>query len=153
MTARIESFEITLYDKVLALWRQCEGVGLSDADSKQHITSYLARNPGMSFVALADGAVIGVVLAGHDGRRGYLHHLAIHPDWRRQGIGRRLVERGLAALSSAGIRKCHVFVFNTNASGAAFWTSLGWTRRSDIGVISRVMEPPERQDRCKSSRS
>ena len=139
MEISISQLGIDLYEDVLALWQQCEGVGLSDADSRESIRMYLDRNPGMSFVATADGRAVGAVLAGHDGRRGYIHHLAVHPDWRRQGIARRLVERSLAVLADAGIRKCHLFIFDDNADGIAFWKSLGWTHRSDIGVISKTI--------------
>lgn len=141
MNIDISQFEIESYDDVLALWQQGRGVGLSDADSRENIQAYLDRNPGMSFVATAGGKVVGIVLAGHDGRRGYIHHLAVHPDCRRQGIGCRLVDRCLTVLADSGIHKCHIFIFNNNADGIAFWKSVGWTHRSDIGVISKIIEP------------
>jgi len=142
MPVKITPFTIESYDDVLALWQQAEGVGLhDDCDSRQGIQSYLERNPGMSFVARVDGIVVGAVLAGHDGRRGYIHHLAVHPDRRRQGVGRRLVQSCLDALGAAGIRKAHIFIFNDNADGIAFWTSVGWTSRSDIGVVSKTIGP------------
>ena len=141
MNINISPFTIELYDSVLALWQQCEGVGLSDADSRESIQAYLGRNPGMSFVAMSDGKVVGVVLAGHDGRRGYIHHVAVRPDYRRQGLGRQLVDHCLDVLADAGIQKCHIFIFKTNAGGIAFWESVGWTPRADIGVISKNIEP------------
>ncbi len=141
MNIAISPFTIELYDSVLALWQKCEGVGLSDADSREGIQSYLDRNPWMSFVATVDGSVVGAILAGHDGRRGYIHHLAVHPDHRRQGLARQLVDRCLTVLSDSGIQKCHIFIFNSNADGIAFWKSVGWTPRSDIGVISKTIEP------------
>ena len=147
MKIDISQFTIESYDDVLALWHQCEGVGLSDADSRANIRSYLERNPGMSFVATSDGKIVGVVLGGHDGRRGYLHHLAVAPDCRRQGVARRLVDRCLAALTDAGIRKCHVFVFGGNADGISFWRAEGWMPRSDIGVMSRIIGPAPGQAR------
>lgn len=125
------------YDDVLALWQASEGVGLSSADSRDNIAAYLQRNPGMSFVAIADGRVVGAVLAGHDGRRGYIHHLAVDQRFRRQGLGRQLVTRCLSALRWAGIEKCHLFIVNDNAGGTAFWESLGWQRRADIGIMSK----------------
>ena len=144
MQTEIVPLGIESYNDVLALWQQAEGVGLhDDCDSRPGIQSYLERNPGMSFVARADGVVVGAVLAGHDGRRGYIHHLAVHPDWRRQGIGRRLVQNCLDVLGAAGIRKAHIFIFNDNADGIAFWRSVGWTPRSDIGVVSRTIEPTD----------
>jgi L-amino acid N-acyltransferase YncA len=136
----ISPFIIEVYDEVMQLWHQCEGVGLSGADSRENIDHFLEQNPGMSFVASAEGRIIGTVLAGHDGRRGYIYHLAIHPDWRRQDLGRRLVERCLQVLQEAGILKCHLFVFNNNESGVAFWKSVGWEQRSDLLVMSRTLD-------------
>ena len=133
------SFDITDYDEVLALWKRCGGVGLSDTDSKEAIKVYLERNPAMSFIAKAGGKIVGVILGGHDGRRGSIHHLAVDVDWRRHGIARQLAENCLGALKASGIRKTHIFVFTNNESGIAFWKSVGWTYRSDIGVISKTM--------------
>jgi ribosomal protein S18 acetylase RimI-like enzyme len=147
MQIEIAPFTIDSYETVLALWQQCEGVGLSDADSRESIHAYINRNPGMSFVATADGTLVGAILAGHDGRRGYIHHLAVRPDWRRQGIGRRLVERCLTILRDSGIKKCHIFIFSNNADGIAFWKSVGWTSRSDIQVISKTVEPSNGPDK------
>ena len=140
MNTEISTFTIDSYDDVLALWQQCEGVGLSDADSRKSIQAYLARNPGMSFVATVDGKTIGAILAGHDGRRGYIHHLAVHSSCRRQGLGLALVDKAISVLGAAGIQKAHIFIFNTNSDGISFWESIGWTRRTDIGVISRTIE-------------
>jgi N-acetylglutamate synthase len=137
MEFNIREMSITDYDEVFTLWQRCEGIGLSDSDSRENIRRYLDHNPGMSFVALIDDKVVGAVLAGHDGRRGYVYHLAVHPDYRRQDIGRSLVDRCLKILIDSGIRKCHIFIFNNNASGIEFWKSVGWTHRSDIGVISK----------------
>jgi ribosomal protein S18 acetylase RimI-like enzyme len=132
----VRPFTFEDYAEVRSLWERCEGVGLSEDDSRVGIHAYLDRNPGMSFVAVEDRAIVGAVLAGHDGRRGYLHHLAVHPDYRRRGIGRQLVEQCAAALGEAGIRKCHLFIFNHNSGGIAFWKSTGWTLRTDISVMS-----------------
>jgi len=131
---------IETYDEVLTLWQQCEGIGLSSADSRENIQSYLKCNPGMSFVARTQSLLVGAILAGHDGRRGYIHHLAVHPEWRRQGLGRQLVDRCLQVLKGAGIQKCHLFIFNDNTGGIDFWKSVGWEFRKDISVISRKLE-------------
>ena len=139
VNGEIRPFSMSEYDEVLALWRQSEGIGLSQADEPEAIAAYLARNPGMSFVAWADGVVVGAVLCGHDGRRGYLHHLAVHPEYRRQGIGRALVNRCLDALREIGLDKCHLFIFPHNKSGIAFWQAEGWQYRSDIAVMSKMV--------------
>ena len=139
MEIRIAPLLRDSYEEIYALWRHSEGIGLSEADSREGIDAYLERNPGMSFVALADGKIVGAILSGHDGRRGYIHHLAVHRDYRRRRIGQRLVESSLQVLGNAGIRKSHIFIFQNNREGIAFWKSIGWTYRLDIGVISRIM--------------
>ena len=128
------------YDDALALWQAIEGLGLSAADSREAITRYLARNPGLSFVARDDGgALAGAVLCGHDGRRGYLHHLAVRPDCRGHGLGRELANHCLAALRAEGITKCHLFVKRSNVAGQSFWQRTGWTERNLI-LMSKDIE-------------
>jgi ribosomal protein S18 acetylase RimI-like enzyme len=137
----IRAFSMEAYDRVLALWQQCEGIGLSQADSTQAIQAYLQHNPGMSLIACVGDTVVGAILCGHDGRRGAIYHLAVAPRYRRHGVGRTLVERCLDSLKQAGIDKCHIFIFNDNQAGIAFWRAMGWTPRSDIGVISKDLGP------------
>jgi len=146
MKVNITYLTIKSYDEIFALWQQSEGIGLSSADSRECIQTYLERNPDMSFIALADGRIVGAVLAGHDGRRGYIHHLAVHSDYRQHGIGRQLAERSLKALKKAGIQKCHIFIFHSNTEGISFWKSVGWTQRSDINVISKTIEQGTESD-------
>ena len=136
----IEPFHIDRYGEVYALWDRCSGVGLSSADERDQIAAYLARNPGLSFLAVDGPKVVGAVLGGHDGRRGYIHHLAVDDDYRRRGIGRRLVKKCLAALEEEGIQKCHLFIFHENEGGIAFWQSEGWTLRRDIMVVSKHLD-------------
>lgn len=137
----IHPFSLDHYEAVFTLWQECEGIGLSQADSREGIRLYLERNPGMSFVATSSDAVVGAVLGGHDGRRGYIHHLAVHPNHRRRALGRRLVDHCLAALAREGIQKCHLFIMNHNQAGFGFWKSVGWTPRNDISVISKNIDP------------
>lgn len=125
------------YDEAAALWEKSEGVGLSDADTPEGVEAFLARNPGLSSVATCDDRVVGVVLCGHDGRRGYLSHLAVSRPHRRRGIGRALVERTMALLADAGIDKCHIVVFGTNEEAAAYWRGTGWTERTELRMFSR----------------
>jgi putative acetyltransferase len=134
---RILDFEPEFYDQVLSLWRRCDGIGLSGADSFENICAYLERNSGMSFVAIGSGEVVGAALSGHDGRRGYIHHLAVRPAWRGHGVGRRLADRCLQALERAGIQKCHLFIYTDNEEGMAFWRSIGWTPRAELCVVSK----------------
>jgi len=125
------------YDAVVALWRSTPGIGLSEADERPNIAAFLAHNPGLSFVADAGGAPVGAVLGSFDGRRGYLHHLAVDSRARRAGIGRSLVGRSLEALAGRGVRRCHIFVMDGNVDGQRFWERVGWFRRDDLLVMSK----------------
>ena len=95
-----------------------------------------ARNPGLSAVAIAPGGeLVGAFLAGHDGRRGMLYHLAVEPATRRQGLGRRLVAFSLAGLRAAGVAKAAILVYAHNDAGRAFWEKLGWKARDDLRLL------------------
>ena len=120
------------YDAVMALLGGVEGVCLRGADERENIARYLARNPGMSLVAAEDWRIIGCVFGGHDGRRGYLQHLAVAPGMRGKGIARSLVEAAMLAIAADGIEKFHVDVLLHNKAARAAWKRLGWQRRSDI---------------------
>ncbi|MEO6676105.1 MAG: GNAT family N-acetyltransferase [Pseudomonas sp.] len=124
------------YDAVIDLMKRTPGVSLRDADSRESTAKYLERNPGMSFVAEVEGVVGGCVMCGHDGRRGYLQHLVVLPQHRRQGVANALVARCLASLEALGILKCHLDVFKTNAVAADYWRSQGWQLRTDIDRYS-----------------
>ncbi len=133
----IDALRLEDYDDAYRLWKGTKGIGLSSADSREAIGRYLARNPGMSSAARDGGRLVGAVLAGHDGRRGFLHHLAVAADRRGQGTGRALVERSLERLKAEGIAKCHIFLMKDNDEGRGFWEAVGWKPRIDIGVCSR----------------
>ncbi|SDA96823.1 Ribosomal protein S18 acetylase RimI [Pseudomonas sp. NFACC15-1] len=124
------------YDAVIDLMRRTPGVSFRDADSRESTAKYLERNPGMSFVAEVGAVLCGCVMCGHDGRRGYLQHLVVLPQYRRQGIANALVEHCLSSLEKHGILKCHLDVFKTNLTAANYWHSQGWKLRSDIDRYS-----------------
>jgi putative acetyltransferase len=115
------------YDEVRALWLSCEGVKLDErSDSRGQIHFYLQRNPGLSQVVRDDGRIVATVLCGHDGRRGYLSHLAVHPEYRRRGLGRLLVDICLKKLAAAGLPGCNIRLFKSNDAGRRFWRQVGW---------------------------
>jgi ribosomal protein S18 acetylase RimI-like enzyme len=134
---RLRSFRLADYDEVHALWKKTEGIGLNESDGREAVGRYLKRNLGLSLVATSGNRVIGAVLCGHDGRRGYLHHLAVARRWRRQGVGRKLVTACLENLDREGIPKCNLFLFASNIPGKLFWRHLGWNVRGDLRLVQR----------------
>ncbi len=135
---------------VLRLWRRTEGVGLNESDTPAQLGIYLRRNPGMSFVARVAGKIVGAVLCGHDGRRGYLHHLAVAKHHRQKGLGKTLVAMCLARLAESGILKCNIFLYANNEAGEGFWKQNGWENRDDLCVMQKTIHPattPPRRSR------
>ena len=139
MKSMFREMVIDDYDHVMKLWKRSEGVGLSRSDSKASIQRFLDRNKGLSYVATADKQYIGAVFCGHDGRRGYIHHLGVAQTFRRQGIGRSLVDYCLHALMRSGIDKCHIFMFKDNMEALAFWNQVGWIERVELKLMSKQM--------------
>jgi ribosomal protein S18 acetylase RimI-like enzyme len=120
-----------------ALWCFMEGVVLRGNDNPESFSRFLERNPDCCYAAWqGSDLLVGAIMAGHDGRRGYLYHLAVKPGYRRQGIGRKLVEKSVAALHAQGISKFHVFVKRHNITASNFWKTLGWKLRKDIQLNS-----------------
>lgn len=132
----IRQMDISDYDSVMTLWGQTENLSLKDADSRASIAAYLAKNPGLSFVAIDGQHIVGAVLVGTDGRRGYLQHLAVDLHYRGQKIAQRLVQSATEALAQQGIAKTHLFVLSNNLSAQDFYLKLGWQARDEIRMFS-----------------
>ena len=133
----IHEMKISDYDEIYKLWSNTPGMGLSDADTHENILRFLLRNKGLSFVCRYKDMLIGTILCGHDGRRGYIYHVTVAEGYRGRGIGQMLVEKCLQKLKEEGIDKCHLFVFRDNEIGNTFWSAKGWTKREDIFVYSK----------------
>ena len=121
------------YEGVYALWKKIKGFGIrSIDDSKEGVARFLNRNPTTSVVAEKDGRIVGSILCGHDGRRGCLYHVCVDEDYRRHGIGKRMVVFAMKALKEEKINKVSLIAFTENDIGNAFWNTIGWTERLDL---------------------
>ena len=125
------------YRRGTHIWEPMEGISLSKADEPQYLAEFLEKNADTCFVACIEKKVIGTVLGGSDGRRGYIYHLAVDPKFQRQGIGRSLLNQCLNAFRQAGIQKCHIFIVHGNQQGQDFWQAAGWIQREDIFLMSK----------------
>ena len=135
------------YSNVYELWLSCRGMGLNNLDdSEQGINKFLQRNPDTCFVALQDEKVVGVIMAGSDGRRGYIYHTAVNPQYRKRGIATALVETVMQAMKNIGINKVALVVFEHNEGGNKFWERLGFTERNDLVYRNKAINEMIRND-------
>ena len=130
------------YEEVFEMWQSISGFGIrSWDDSKEGIEKFIARNPGLSVVAIHDGRIIGGILCGHDGRRGCLYHVCVRQEYRMLGIGQDMVECCKAALRREGINKINLIAFKSNAVGNKFWQKLTWKHRDDCNYYEENLNP------------
>ena len=143
----IRLMSIADYEDIYDLWVRTPGMGLNTTDdSREGMARYLQRNPNTCFVAEDADRIVGVILSGHDGRRGFIHHTAVDITHRNRGIGRALVDRALSALEAEGIHKVALVAFRRNEVGNAFWEKLGFTTREDLVYRNRTLHEMERID-------
>lgn len=128
------------YDEVYELWLNTPGMGLNDIDdSRAGIEKYMKRNPNTCFVAKENEEIVGVILSGHDGRRGYIHHTAVAVSERKKGIGTALVDAAMNALSGEAINKVALVVFSKNVTGNSFWENKGFEVRKDLAYRNKAI--------------
>lgn len=145
---KIRVMTISDYDKVYSLWKKTEGMGLNEIDdSREGIAKFLSRNPDTCFVAEDDDKdnddekkIIGVIMAGSDGKRAYIYHTAVSKDFRGKGIGKALVEKCLEKLTEMKIHKVALLCFKTNEEGNSFWEKQGFLLRSDINYRNKTLD-------------
>lgn len=135
---RVREFVIGDFEAAFALWGGEEGIEICEGDSREEIAEYLKRNPGLSRAAEADGKLIGVALCGHDGRRGWIYHLAVAAPHRRRKVGKLLIDACLDGLRKIGLKRAIILVAGDNPTGHRFWLNNGW---EDIdGAIAMTRE-------------
>lgn len=144
---KIKTMSISDYADVYSLWLSCKGMGLNSLDdSRVGIEKFLIRNPDTCFVAEIDNKIVGSILAGNDGRRGYIYHTAVSPQYQKHGIGSTLVDTAIDSLKKLGINKIALVVFDKNKNGNAFWEKQGFTERNDLIYRNKTINNFERID-------
>ena len=126
------------YQALFDLWQSTPGLGLRSLDdSREGISAFLTRNPDTNFAAWEDGRLAGAILCGHDGRRGYIYHTVVRPEYRGRGIGSALVDLAVDALKQEGITRVCLNVMESNGQGRDFWIHRGWEKKDFLGFYSR----------------
>lgn len=140
----IKKMTIDDYEKLFEMWQSTPNMGLRSLDdSKEGISFFLKRNPNTNFVAYDDNKLIGAILSGHDGRRGYIYHTVVLPEYRRQGIAANLVDMAVKALQEEGITRVCLNVMETNEQGKKFWIDRGWEKKDFLGFYSKSITDKE----------
>ena len=140
----IKVMTINEYEELFELWSNTPNMGLRSLDdSKESISCFLKRNPNTNFVAYEDGQLVGAILCGHDGRRGYIYHTVVLPDYRGKGIASNLVKLAVVALQEEGITRVCLNVMETNEQGKNFWISKGWEKKAFLGFYSKSITNKE----------
>ena len=135
-------------DALLTLWRDAAENEGRPADTSQAVTALLSRDPDAVIVAVRGGELIGSVIAGWDGWRGHLYRLAVHPGWRRRGVGGALVAAAEERLRSFGARRADAMVFAPNKLGQQLWRAHGYQPTARLAPLGQAHlspgSPPDR---------
>jgi ribosomal protein S18 acetylase RimI-like enzyme len=139
---KIKAMVIENYNEIINLWKNTDGVGLSgNDDSKKSIRTFLEKNPNTCFVVDYNKKIIGTIMAGNDGRRGHIYHLMVKPEHRKNGLGKKLLEKAEKALKKEGVRKIFLVAFKKNKTGNKFWQNNGYKIRNDLNYMDkRIIE-------------
>lgn len=133
---KIRQFSMEDYEAVIALWQRAgEGIRLGWSDTRPEIEKKLSRDPDLFLIAEEDGQIVGAVLGGFDGRRGFVYHLATDPQYRNRGIASALMGELESRLRSKGCLKLYLLVTNDNDQAKDFYLKRGW---EDMTVSLRI---------------
>ena len=128
---------ISDYPLLIKIWKNTPGLGLSSSDDKNKIRLFLNKNRKTCFVAFENNKIIGTVLCGNDGRRGYIYHLVVKDEYRNKGIATKLVDYCLKGLRKNKIDKCHLFVYKTNIEAIDYYIRKKWLQRDELIIFSK----------------
>jgi len=134
---KIEKFSMKFYNEVIQLWRNA-GIGVGSSDSKNELEKMVTRNPDLLLIGKIKDRIIAVVMGGFDGRRGYVHHLAVDPGYQKKGYGKEIMRALNEIFRQKGIHKIHLFIERRNKEVVDFYRNLGWEIREDLTMMSFV---------------
>lgn len=134
---KVERFSIQNYEEAIALWSKV-GLSLGSSDTKEEVERMLKRNPDLFLVGKINNRIVAIVMGGFDGRRGYVHHLAVEPDYQRMGYGSTLMEQLIKRFMQKNVKKIHLFVEKRNKNVINFYKKLGWELRNNLVMMSLI---------------
>ncbi len=134
---KIEKFTMESYENVVQLWRK-SGISVGSTDTREELERMLQRNPNLFLIGKVNNRIIGVVIGGFDGRRGYVHHLAVDPDYQKKGYGKMIMDELIEKFRKIGVHKIHLFIEKYNKDVVEFYRNLGWEIRDDLIMMSFI---------------
>ena len=134
---KIEKFSIEQYDEIIEIWRKA-GLSIGSSDTKEQVNRMLQRNPNLFLIGKVDEIIAGVVMGGFDGRRGYVHHLAVDPKYQKKGFGRLMMKELMKRFGEMGVHKVHLFIEKYNKEVINFYQRLNWEIRDDLIMMSFI---------------
>jgi ribosomal protein S18 acetylase RimI-like enzyme len=134
---KIENYSMKYYENVVNLWRKA-GISVGSSDSEEEIEKMLKRNPDLLLIGKLDEKVIAMVMGGFDGRRGYVHHLAVDPQYQKKGHGKIILEELINRFRKVDVHKIHLFIERDNFDVVTFYKNLKWQVRDDLIMMSFV---------------
>jgi len=134
---KIEKFSIEFYEDIVSLWKKA-GISVGSSDTLEETIRVLQRNPDLFLIGKINNKIICVVIGGFDGRRGYVHHLAVDPDYQKKGYGKKIMDELIEKFREMGVHKIHLFIEKYNKDVVDFYQNLGWEIRDDLIMMSFV---------------
>jgi len=134
---KVENFKMQYYHEVLALWKRAE-IGVGSSDTKEEIELILDRNPELFLIGKEEEKVVAVVIGTFDGRRGYVHHLAVDPVYQKEGYGKAIMDDLIERFRRKKVHKIHLFIEKRNKKVMNFYSKHGWEIRDDLIMMSYV---------------
>ena len=135
---RIRDFRIEDYPVVRELW-QAASLELRPGDEIEDIKLKLQRDPDLFLIAEQDNRIVGSVIGGWDGRRGWIYHLAVSPNYQRKKIGSGLIEELEKRLVAKGARMINTQIHKLNTKSSTFFKAMGYDERSHLIMIGKPL--------------
>jgi len=139
MSIVIRRMEVSDVPASIELWKNMKGLAIRGSDNIRDLSEHVKMNRMHNFVAISNGQLIGTVLGGFDGRRGYIYHLAVHENFRRKNTGKELMERCFQSFKQLNVSKCHMMVLKDNTEAMEFYSKIGCELRTDLVVYSKTL--------------
>jgi ribosomal protein S18 acetylase RimI-like enzyme len=139
LKVQIQEFQINDYNVVLELWNEA-GLVIRPGDDLRGVRMKLLRDPDLFLLARLEGEVVGCIIGGWDGRRGWVYHLAVKPSYQRRGIAAALLSEVERRLVGKGAKKINAQIYQSNAKSLKFFKARGYEIHPDLVMVGKYLK-------------